>query len=167
MDFSKFKTPDWLVIGGGLLFLIGGFLDWFQVPGELGGQSAGNAFDFILTGLIPWVLIVGAAVITFLLASGRLNTGGPPWGLVILGATAIGALLVLIRLIIGADASELFSGVPSDADPALDRAGGLWICAIAAIVAAAGAFMSFQASGGNMRDLTDMEKMKSAFKNDR
>ncbi len=31
MDFSKFKTNDWLVIGGGLGMLIfGTFLDWVQ-----------------------------------------------------------------------------------------------------------------------------------------
>ena len=29
MDFSKFKTPDWLMIGGGAGMLIFGFaLDW-------------------------------------------------------------------------------------------------------------------------------------------
>lgn len=159
MDFSKFKTPDWLVIGGGLLFLIGGFLDWFTVDGE-GGW---NAFDYTLTGLVPWILIVGAAVLTFLRASGTLKDGGAPWNLIILAATGLGALLVLVRLIIGSDADD--QGGPSNVD--LDRAGGLWICAIAAVVAVAGAFLAFQASGGNVRDLTDMDKMKGAFKNDR
>ena len=32
MDFSKFKTSDWLKIGGGIGFLIfGTFLDWAKV----------------------------------------------------------------------------------------------------------------------------------------
>ena len=30
MDFSRFKTPDWLVIGGGLAVLVAGFIDWFD-----------------------------------------------------------------------------------------------------------------------------------------
>lgn len=161
MDFTRFKTPDWLVIGGGLAVLIGGFLDWFSVDG---GGSGGNAFDFTLTGLIPWILIVAAAVIAFLRAGGMIKDGGPPWTLIILGLTALGAILLLIRLIIGADASDfgdLPDGVP---DFGLDRAFGLWLTALGGVVAAVGAFLGFQAAGGNVRDLTDMDKMKSAFK---
>ena len=45
-----------------------------------------------------------------------------------------------------------------------NRGAGLWISALGGIAAVAGAFLGFQASGGNVRDLTDMEKMKSAFK---
>jgi len=158
MDFSKFKTPDWLVIGGGVVFLIAGFLDWFTVDGGPGW----GAFDYTFTGLIPWILIVGSAVITFLLAGGIMKAGGPPWTLIVLGATGLGALLVLLRLLIGSDAGD--QGGPSNID--LDRAAGLWIAVIAAIVSVAGAFMAFQAGGGNVRDLTDMDKMKSAFKGD-
>lgn len=160
MDFTKFKTPDWLVIGGGVLFLIGGFLDWFQFDGE-GGW---NAFDYTLTGLIPWLLLVAAAVVTFLLAGGMLKRGDAPWSLIILGATGLGALLVIIRLITGSDASDQGGG-PDDGG--LDRAAGLWICVIAAIISVVGAVLSFQAAGGNVRDLTDMDKMKGAFRNDR
>ncbi len=159
MDFSKFRTPDWLVIGGGLVFLIAGFIDWFDT-----GPVSSTAFEFTFTGLIPWILLVGAAVLTFLRAGGILKDGGAPWTLIILGATGLGALLVLIRMIIGADASDLVSGAP---DESLDRAGGLWIAVIGALVAAAGAFLSFQAGGGNVRDLTDMDKMKGAFRGDR
>ena len=153
MDFSKFKTPDWLVIGGGLVVLIAGFLDWFKLSDS---DVGANAFDYTLTGLIPWILIVGAAVLTFLLAGGIIKAGGAPWTLIILGATALGALLIIIRVLIGAD------DVPDGLD--VERAIGLWLSALGAIVAAAGAFMSYQASGGNVRDLTDMDKMKSAFK---
>ena len=100
MDFSKFKTPDWLVIGGGLVVLIAGFLDWFKLSDT---DVGANAFDYTLTGLIPWILIVGAAVLTFLLAGGIIKAGGAPWTLIILGATALGALLIIIRVLIGAD----------------------------------------------------------------
>jgi len=153
MDFSKFKTPDWLVIGGGLVVLIAGFLDWFKLSDS---DVGANAFDYTLTGLIPWILIVGAAVLTFLLAGGIIKAGGAPWTLIILGATALGALLIIIRVLIGAD------DVPDGLD--VERAIGLWLSALGAIAAAAGAFLSFQASGGNVRDLTDRDKMKGAFK---
>lgn len=80
-----------------------------------------------------------------------------------LGATALGAVLVVVRLLVGSSADD--HGEPANIK--LDRAGGLWISAIAAIVALAGAFMAYQAAGGNMRNLTDMDKMKGAFKKDR
>ena len=157
MDFSKFKTPDWLVMGGGLVVLIFGFLDWFKLSGAPVSASS-NAFDYTFTGLIPWVLLVGAAVVTFLLASGILARGTAPWTLVILGATVLGALLIILRVLIGDDEDGLPAGV------SIDRSVGLWLSAIGAIAAAVGAFLGFQASGGNVRDLTDMDKMKSAFK---
>ena len=160
MDFSRFKTPDWLVIGGGLAVLIGGFIDWFDT-----GPISSTAFDFTLTGIIPWILIVGAAVIAFLRAGGVLRDGGPPWTLIILGATALGALLILLRLIIGADVSDFVSLPDGAEDESVDRAFGLWLSALGAVAAAIGAFLAFQASGGNVRDLTDMDKMKGAFKN--
>lgn len=160
MDLSRFKMPDWLVIGGGLAVLIFGFLDWFQAN----DISAANAFDFTLTGLIPWLLIVAAAVITFLRAARILKDGSAPWTLIVLGLAALGALLILLRLIIGADASDVTTVPDGAQDFSLDRAGGLWLSAIGAVVAAAGAFLSFQAAGGNARDLTDIDKMRSAFK---
>jgi hypothetical protein len=176
MDFSRLKTPDWLVIGGGLAVLIFGFIDWFKVglTGEerdaleaagLSTDAPGaNGFDFVLTGLIPWILIVGAAVVMFLLATGMMKAGSAPWTMIILGATALGALLIILRLLIGADASDVFSNVPSDQDRSLDRSAGLWLSALGAIAAAAGGFLGFQAAGGNVRDLTDIDKMKAAFK---
>ena len=50
MDFSKFKTSDWLKIGGGLGVLIFAFVSMGQ--GQRGGfsDSGGNAFDFFWTG---------------------------------------------------------------------------------------------------------------------
>ncbi len=31
MDFRRFKTPDWLMIGGAVGFLVFGFLDWVTI----------------------------------------------------------------------------------------------------------------------------------------
>ena len=47
MDFSKFKTPDWLKVGGALGFLIFGFMSWVKVDygGEIGlGSDSGGPF---------------------------------------------------------------------------------------------------------------------------
>ena len=73
MDFSKFKTPDWLKVGGALGFLIFGFMSWVKVDwgGEmgLGSNSGGSVFDFFFTGTIPWILIMASAIVTVLLAT--------------------------------------------------------------------------------------------------
>jgi hypothetical protein len=160
MDFSKFRTGDWLLIGGGLVVLIFGFVDWFTLSGFSGGA---NAFDFTLTGLIPWLLLVAAAVITFLLAGGLVKPGGTQWPLILLGATALGALLIVIRLLIGSDLGDHVS-LGGTEDVSLDRSAGLWLSTIGAVAAVAGSFLNFQAGGGNVRDLTDMNKIRDAFK---
>ena len=150
MDFSKFKTSDWLVIGGGVLTLIGGlFLDWLTVGGFGGGASA---FDFTLTGALPWLLVIAATVITVLLVLEKLDAKSQPWPLMLLGGTASAALLLLIRVIFN-------PGVPDG----ISRGLGMLATFVAALVAAAGAFLNFQASGGELSDLTDMKKLKASF----
>ncbi len=61
MDFSKFKTSDWLKAGGALGFLIFGFFSWVKIDfgADLGfavDDSGGNVFDFFFTGIVPWIL---------------------------------------------------------------------------------------------------------------
>jgi len=158
VDFSKFKTPDWLIVGGGVLFFIGGFLDWISVDFEgVGGASGGNVFDFFFTGIVPWILIIGAAVITVLLVGGTMKPGTTPWNLILLAATALGALLVLLRFI----APGLGEDVPDGLD--IGRGIGLILCTIAAIVAAVGAGLRFKEAGGTMSDFTDRDKLRSSF----
>jgi hypothetical protein len=158
MDFGRFKTADWLVIVGGAVVFVSGFLDWFDA-----GPLSPNAFDFTFTGLIPWLLLSAAAVLAFLVAGEVIKGGATPWPLIILALAAIGALLVIVRLLIGADLSDVvdLAGQP---DRSLDRAGALWLAAIGACVAATGAVMKFQSAGGRLSDLPDLQKMRDAFK---
>lgn len=152
MDLSKFKTSDWLKIGGGLAFFVfGTFFDWAKLEFEgFAEVSGGSAWDFFFTGIVPMLLLVGTAVVTVLLIQGILKPGQLPWPLVQLAAAALGALLVVLRFLVG----------PGDG---LSRGVGLILAAIAAIVVAAGAFLGFQESGGNVKDLTDVDKLKGAF----
>lgn len=156
MDFSKFKTHDWLVVGGGAGMLIFGlFFDWLSIDlGQFGSTSGGNAFDFFFTGTVPWILLVGAAVVVVLRIQGTLKSN-LPWPLIILGATGLSALLLIIRF--------LFN--PGVAD-GVDRGVGMILSVISGLVAAAGGVMGFLASGGDLKDLTDINKIKSEFKGD-
>lgn len=152
MDFSKFKTSDWLMIGGGAAMLVLGFaLDWTSVDlGALGSASGDGPFDYFFTGGIAWILVVGVAVLATLAIVDVLPKT-LPWPLIFLGATGLALLLMLLRIILGAR----FDGA--------DRGIGMYLAFVWAAVSAVGAYMNFQASGGELSDLTDMDKLKSSF----
>ena len=155
MDFSKFKTSDWLMVGGGAAMLILGFVLPWSTVSAFGASSSGDSpFNYLFTGGIAWILVVAVGVLAFLRATGKLPEP-QPWSLIFLGATGLAVVLMLLRLILGG--RDLGFGV--DADRGIGMYGGfVW-----AAVAAAGAFLNFQAGGGELSDLTDMNKVKSAF----
>jgi hypothetical protein len=160
MDFSKFKTSDWLMIGGGIGIFVFGFFEWVTVSGFGFSSSGGNVFDFFWTGTIPWILVIGSAVIAFLLAQGTLKGDQAPWPLILLVATGVAALLLLIRIIFNPlEGKDLIESAGGD----VGRGIGMILSVISGLVAAAGAFLNFQASGGNLKDLTDVDKLKSSF----
>ena len=142
MDLSKFKTSHWLLIGGGLLVLIFTFVDWWGTDG--GGW---NGFDYFFTGVVPWILIVGSAVLAFLIGAAILKPGSVPWTMIFVAACALGFLLILIRVIAGPG-----HDVPDAYEDMFSRKFGLWLSLIGAALATAGAFMGFTESGGKLDD---------------
>jgi len=158
MNLSKLKTTDWLVVAGGVLVLIFGLLKWFSWEINNGGvtiKGKTNAFDYLLTGVLPWLLVVGAAVVTVLLASEAIRRDGVPWPLVILGACLLSAILVLIRVVVGHDVDT-----DGDVDVDVSRGIGLWLSAVGAIVATAGAFLAYQAGAFDSRITTPASPSK-------
>jgi len=143
-----------MIVGGGVAFFIFGFFKWLTMDGYGDGP---NVFDFFWTGTLPWILIIGSAVLTFLLVSGTLKNNSLPWQLIILAACGLGALLLLIRL--------LFNPIdgPDAITDQFDRGIGMIVSTIAGVVAAAGAAMWFTSSGGKLADLTDPDKIKQSF----
>jgi hypothetical protein len=71
--------------------------------------------------------------------------------------------LILVRLFIGADLGDIvdLAGIP---DQDLSRAGGLWVAAIGACIAATGAVIKIQAEGGSVGALTDLQRLRDGFK---
>lgn len=153
---DKFKTSDWMMVGGGGLMLICFVLPWSSF--SIGGfsESGDNPFNYFFTGGIAWLLVVAVGILALLNVLGKLPAT-QPWHLIFLAAAGLGALLMILRVLIGGR-SEL--GID------LDRGYGMYVAAIAAIVAGAGAFMNFQAAGGELSDLTDMDKIKESFGGD-
>ena len=163
MDFSKFKTSDWLKIGGAVVFLIFGFMSWINTTldgVDVPGAETGNVFDFFFTGTIPWVLVIGTGVITFLLVNGTMKAGSKPWPLIMLGATGLAALLLLIRVIVNPlDNKDLVESLGFEVGRGIGMLGSV----AGGLLAFAGSLMGFTESGGNLSDLKDMNKMKSQF----
>src|SRR5262245_11069507 len=114
------------------MMIFGLALDW----ASFGSIKLNHAFDYFLTGGIAWLLLVAAAVVTFLLASGLVKPGNIRWSLVLLIATGAATALMLLRLILGAG---------EKAEQNLDRANGMYIAFLAAAVALAGAISNFRA----------------------
>jgi hypothetical protein len=159
VDVSKFKSSDWLKIGGGAVFFIAGFLTWWKV--EAGGFSdSGNAFDWFFTGTLPWLIFTAIAVLTVLAATGKFTPPAHlPAPLIYLAAAAIGLFLVLVRFISdGIDGDEAAAfGVD------ISRGIGLYLAVLAAIAVLVGCVKAFKESGGDLNDLKDFNKLKSAF----
>ena len=160
MDLSKFKTSDWLKVGGAAAVLIAYFLDWTSLP--CGGNSACESAnlsgsDFFFRGTLPWLLIVAVGVLTFLIAASVMKAGSLPWPLIFLVASAFATLLILIYII-----HPSYAGFPD-----IGRGIGAWLALLGAGVTTAGAFIGFKESGGDLNDFKDMNKMKSQFGNSR
>ena len=147
---NKLKPTEYLVVGGGAIMLIFGLLKWFSWDVKENAvvvvSDKSNAFDYLLTGVLPWILVAGAGAVTLLLATGALNPGKVPWPLAVLAATVLGTILVIIRLIIGPDVDTAGSASVDSS-----RGIGLWFSALGAIIAAAGAFLTYQANSFDSR----------------
>lgn len=154
MDTKRFKLPDWLIVGGGAVVFLFGFFDWFDT-----GSISSSAFKFTLTGVFPWLLIVGTALLTFQIRTGILTVSKWPWPTIFLFATAIAVILLLVRVIIGADSNDFLSG---SGGASVDRKFTLWLSFFGALAAAAGAFLSFIAQGGTANDLPLVGRIRAA-----
>lgn len=153
MDFSKFTTPDWLKVGGAAVFLVAGlFLDWAKIEMFGISESGNNVFSYPFRGVISMVLVVGIGVVTVLGLQGK-SVGNVKWPLISVLATGIATILMLLLVILGPDESGF------DLKPAF----GLWLAFAATLVSLAGSIMSFTAGGGNLKDLTDVNKIKDGF----
>lgn len=156
MDLSKFKTSDWMKVGGGGLMLVAYFLKWWKLDTDFGDFGAKGS-DYFFTGTVPWLLLLAVGVLTFLGAAGVFKLpGSVPAPLVFLAASALSLLLVLVRFFSdGVDTGGVDSG--------LTRGIGLFLALAAAVVVLVGSVLGFKESGGDLNDLKDMNKLKSSF----
>jgi len=155
VDFSKFKTSDWLKVGGGVIMLVAGFLTWWQpdckgnAECEAYADALGlniTAFDLTFSGLFPWILLVAIGVLTFLSAAGVFKLpANIPTPIIFLAAAAYSAVFVVGRLLI-----DPYEGDVSDA---VQRGIGMYLAVVAVVLVLVGCVMGFKESGGDIKDL--------------
>lgn len=147
MDLSKLSTSDKLIAGSGLVLFIASFLPWFTVsltgaPGLDGLSEDANGWDvgFMWAGL-PALLGLAAAGIVLATRLGSATMPDLPvtWGQAFLGAGAVSAVLVVLKLLVGEDGNAFVD---------VDRAWGLFLAAVAAVGFAVGGFLRFQEEQG-------------------
>lgn len=138
MDLSKLTTSDKLIAGSGLVLFIASFLPWFtaEIEGFEAGDANGWDVGFIWAGL-PALLGLAAAGIILATRLGTANLPDLPitWGQALLGAGALSALLVILKLLIGEDGNDFIE---------VNRAWGLFLATLAAIAFAVGGFLKYQ-----------------------
>ncbi len=146
MDLSKLSTSDRVITVSGIVLFISSFLPWFSldVPDDflLGSSPDANGWDvgFLWAGL-PALLGLAAAAVVLATKLGSANMPDLPasWGQIFLGAGALSAVLVILKLLVGEDAPFGFD---------VNRSWGLFLAALAALGFAAGGFLKFQEEKG-------------------
>jgi hypothetical protein len=137
-DLKKMSTNDWIIGGGCIAMFIGVFLPWIGAEVCFLGQCVGgnvNGFHYFLQGTIPWIiaiLLLAVLIIRKFVPEVSLpdKLGSLSWAQVYLIASAVAAVLVLLRLITG--------------DSGLDRKIGLFLSSIGVVAMVVGSYLKFQ-----------------------
>jgi hypothetical protein len=137
MDLNKLTTGEKVIVASGILFLISMFFPWWGLDFGEFGSASNNGWDYFLTGWLPLLLII--VMIGQIVIAKFTDTELPkpplPWNQVHLIAGIAVAVLLILRVIIGA--SEGSGGFEVD----LDRMWGLWVALVAAIGVGVGGFL--------------------------
>ena len=138
MDLSKLSTSDKVIAGSGIVLFIASFLPWFGVSERGFGSVSWNGWDtgFFWGGIPALIGLALAALVLIPLFAADFKLPDLPvtWGQAFLGAGALAAFLVVLKLLIG----DSYFGV------SVGRQWGLFVAAIAAVALAVGGFLKFQ-----------------------
>jgi hypothetical protein len=144
VDTSKITNGDYLVGGGGIVFLIAMVLPWFGVAGY-----SENGLDFFITGIVPLLLVV--VVVSLILLQEQTEVDLPeipvPWPLVELVTAGLALLLVLARFVLGSSFKAI-DARGQTADIGLDTKYGIFIAMLALSAVLAGVLVKVFEEGG-------------------
>lgn len=141
MDLNKLSTSDKVIAGSGILLFIAYFLPWFTADAGIVSVDATGGDVGFLWATLPMLLglVMAGVVIASKLFDVKLPELPVPWGQAMLGAGALAAVLVVLKLIIGEDADGAEAlGID------ISRGIGIFLATIAALGLAAGGFLKLQ-----------------------
>lgn len=144
MDLNKLTLSDKVIAASAILLLIFSFFPWFEASG-FGFSASRSGWDYFLTGILPVLLglvMLAQVAVTAFSPETKLPDLPVTWGQVHLGAGALAAILVVLRLLMGDSDFDIPGGEIAGVDSG--RAFGLFLAALAAIGLAVGGFLKFQ-----------------------
>lgn len=139
-DPKKLTGTDWTVVGAAFIALISLFLPWYGA--SVAGFSASVDGFSTSYGWLGGLLIIGAGVYLALVRSGAdVSKIGVGPTVVVLGAAALGTLIVIIRWV------TLPSGSYALAAYTYGPKAGIYLTILAGLVEVGAAFLIFRRSG--------------------
>lgn len=142
-DMKKLSSTDKGVAGAGVLALIALFLPWESISfGGISDSASGFSTGY---GWIGAILIIASAVYLVMLRSGSempKTSTGP--GVIVLGGSVIGVVLVLLRWLTLPKGGSGFDG--ASWGPGI----GIYLTIIAGVVSAVCAWRLFKSSGESL-----------------
>jgi len=140
-DPKSLSTPEWLVIGGAVLYLIALILPWVSVSAS-DVPGLGDSVNGFSQGLLvfAWLLLLAAAVWLLLRSFGVNLQVSVSRALVALVLTGLALLLTLIKFIDVLSSGSDLEALGVDVGTGI----GAYLGLLAALTAVAGAFMLFQ-----------------------
>lgn len=157
-DPKRVSTFDWAVIGAGVVAFIASFFNWYRVKvtaGPVSSSSGGGAWDVGFAAWFSVILLLVAAGLVLAHAMGTTMNLPVPLPVITLGLSALAFILILLRWLTFPDADGGLSGIGGVDDYKVSSGAGfgLYLGLLCALVAAVASFMTFRASGGDLRNL--------------
>jgi len=142
-DINKFSTIDKVLGGAAVLALIALFLPWYSVT--VGPFSASTSGFGTSWGWLGDLLIIAAGVYLVLQRSGvDLSKMPAPPSVIILGASALGTLIVILRWV----TVPSYHGLGHDVS--YGPSAGMYIAIICGVAEVVCAVMTFRSSGDKL-----------------
>ena len=133
LEPNRFGIGAWLKAIGGVLFFIAGLLPWWSYSFDETGLRDDNAFDYPVSGVVPYVIFVTIALVTIITQTESLRLPAVLSHPVLsLGAAVIGTTLVGYRFF-----SDQYGGG--------SRGLGLYLAVAAALLVLAGCILTYRA----------------------
>ena len=142
MEREGFGLGNWLKAAGGLLFFVAGLLPWWHLKNSDGHPLVTtNAFTYQMTGLVPYVVFVGIAILTIIIETESLRL---PRILVnpILTMLAAFCATVLVGIRFFKDGYD--NGSLEADGYSITRGIGLYLAAVSALIVLAGSVLLFR-----------------------